>query len=169
MPHLLIVCTGNTCRSPIAEGLIRQHLSLTHRQRWTVSSAGIEVDLPRAASLNGQITINELKGISLKAHRSRPISAELMDQADLILCMTGVHVASVLAQFPDPKCPVLRFGELSDSGPVDVEDPYGGDLATYEAVVRLLDQWVQTGLDPLLERIEGSTSHPKTAPTLPDG
>ena len=119
--NILIVCTGNTCRSPMAEGLLI-HLP-TRRglppDEFHVSSAGLAAVPGEPASSNAVAVMEEI-GCSLSGHRARQITPEMANQADVILCMTPAHKAA-LSGFCDPdKITVL-----------DVTDPFGGDRDTY--------------------------------------
>ncbi len=85
MPMILFVCTGNICRSPMAEVLLRARLDRDEARRdWRVKSAGTEMAGGRLASA---YAIDEMaeRGIDLRAHRARRISRELMEEADLVL------------------------------------------------------------------------------------
>lgn len=134
---ILFVCTGNTCRSPLAEVLARRLAAerlgvvpsavAAHGLRFV--SAGLSAGLGDAAS-EGAATVAAEAGCNLEGHVSQPLSRELLEQAERVYCMTASHVARVKGFAPDlaDKVELLRpDGE-------DVADPFGADLADYRAV-----------------------------------
>lgn len=145
MPLLVFVCTGNTCRSPMAECLTRAMLARRGLQeRWEVRSAGIFAQSGAPAS-EGAKRAMERRGLSLEAHRSRAVTRDLLEQAALVVGMSANHIAQLRALYPDCRTPLRAF----DDPPIS--DPYGGDDAAYEQAAldlerqlpALLDEWVK--------------------------
>ena len=130
MSMVLFVCTGNTCRSPMAEALFRHRIA--GEMDWQTQSAGIFSDSGSPASRNAVEALRELK-VDLTTHRSQPITAELVEQAALIVTMTEGHAAHVRQWFPEvgnKVCLINSFG--TSKVPADVSDPFGGSLNTYK-------------------------------------
>ena len=130
MKHVLFICTGNVCRSPMAEGLLR-HMA---GDRVKVASAGLGAGHGQPPSAHA-IEVLGKEGIDIEDIRSQPVSAHLLQQADYIFTMTRDHLDMLLLLFPEmaSKTRLLRFEEAAKGGRADVTDPIGGTRATYES------------------------------------
>lgn len=144
MIRILFVCTGNTCRSPLAEALARREI----RDRgWTtvdVASAGIAA-WPGSPASEGSLRAAEANGLDLSGHAARLLDAELVGESDVILTMSPGHVERVVALGGDGRVDLLpRFvGEASGGVP----DPFGGDASVYAETYRVLESLVVRALD----------------------
>lgn len=128
-PLLLFVCSGNTCRSPMAEALMRARLPPACR--WRVGSAGTLAGDGLPASLLAQEALAE-QGLSLAAHRSRSVTPELIREAGLIVVMGHHHFERIIACSPAARDKVFLLGRFSprETG-LEIDDPAGGPLADY--------------------------------------
>lgn len=130
MKSILFVCTGNTCRSSMAEALFK-HFAVNGGKAVDAVSGGTAVFGSQGASKNAILALAEM-GIDLKAHRSKGVTSQMIDAADLILTMTRSHKAQLLAARPDAKHKIFTLAEYcSEDGSKDISDPFGGDLNTY--------------------------------------
>ena len=130
---LLFLCSGNMCRSPMAEYLMREWLG--QDSVWSVQSAGVSAGDGLPASWEAVQALRE-SGIDLLAHRSRRLTRELVDAARVIVVMTDAHRAAVLERFPDARERVRllgSFGPSPEDGD-DVGDPIGSSLDVYRRV-----------------------------------
>lgn len=125
--NILFVCTGNTCRSPMAEALARALLKENNKDWVTVKSRGLAVGESAPAAANA-ISVMAEYGLDLKSHRAAPMTAEDFAQADLILTMTRFQKAALLSPTRSKQIMTLReFAGLEG----DIADPYGGSLEDY--------------------------------------
>ena len=130
---LLVVCSGNTCRSPMAEAIARRELArlrgLSESELATaglhVVSAGLYADHGAPATPEA-VQAMQGEGLDLAGHRSRPISEALIQQADAILTMTEAHRQGVVALAPWAESKTARLDPDAD-----VADPIGGGSAVY--------------------------------------
>jgi len=116
---VLFVCTGNTCRSPMAEGIFNSMFKGVY-----VSSAGLAAFDGEPASENATLAMKNMK-IDISSHRARKMKMEILDDADIVLTMTKGHKA-ILSGFDNVYTLSEFVGEKSD-----IPDPFGGSLEDY--------------------------------------
>jgi len=146
---VLMVCTGNSCRSVMAEYLLRDKLK--NRPDVEVVSAGTSVFVTSGAS-SGALEVLRRRGIDAQDHRSRPVTRVLLHQADLILVMGSRHQEAVLRIAPEVAARTYLLkefsaGELSSWQGLDIADPMGQAAEAYEECAGIIEQ----SLDRIVE------------------
>ena len=139
--HVLFVCTGNTCRSPMAEGLFRK--AVNGRGDYTVSSAGVSASKGTPANPE-TVTILKKRAASLDKFGSRMVSKPILEEATHVFAMTRSHLQTLEARFPEfsDKFHLVRefAGIPEKSGSIDVPDPIGMGPAAYAETAKVLEE-----------------------------
>ena len=156
MKTILFVCTGNVCRSPMAEGILRR--AVQGRGDYQVLSAGLGAAESQPPSPYAVQAVKEL-GIDISGQRSQMLTARLVGQADYIFGMTHSHIDTIMALYPqatEKTFLVREFDETLDSFDKDISDPIGGSYAVY---LNCRDQ-LEQGIVSLLAFVEQGQSAP---------
>ena len=135
--HILVVCVGNICRSPMAEALLRE--ALGEESDIAVSSAGIAALVDQPASAHALELMKE-RGIDVANHRARQLTPELVNQADLILVMETRHKRVLDIDEPTARGKVYRLGEWQNT---DIADPFQQPKEAFEEALGLIDKGIE--------------------------
>ncbi|PKO22128.1 MAG: low molecular weight protein arginine phosphatase [Chloroflexi bacterium HGW-Chloroflexi-1] len=152
MKTILVVCTANICRSPMATALLRQRIaSMGLSDRIRVASAGVRASAGLEASDNAIAVLSE-KGIALDDHRSHPVTDALLTEADMVLVMEENHRRSLFYLAPQHLGKVFLLTEMAGQHD-DVDDPYGGAIEDYARTAALLEALIDAGMPRILKRL----------------
>ena len=152
MIRILFVCTGNVCRSPMAEGLLCKLLRGGERQEdFVVGSAGTSA-MEGSPATASSVEVCAERGIDISGHISRAITREMIDSADLILTMEAGHRQRVLALVPDAaeKCFVITKYAGGSRGAIGILDPIGQPKEEYEVTFREIQASVEAAMPKIL-------------------
>ncbi len=144
--RILFVCTGNTCRSPMAAALLNH----TVRSRPVCAACADSSESPALVAASAglyaadgapmtpaAVRALQVAGVvpvavsDYTAHRARTVTAELLAEADEVIAMTAAHAMELMMRFPEHAAKIETL-------PMDIADPYGGDDATYRACLDML-------------------------------
>lgn len=137
--NILLVCTGNTCRSSMAEGIFKQILKDNDDDDIHVTSAGISVYVSSEASEEA-INVMEEMGIDISDHMSSQISDDDVDKADIILVMTNGHKNILIDLYPMYMDKIFTLKEYAYGNDEDIVDPFGMGMEDYrECAIEIKD------------------------------
>ncbi len=131
--RLLMVCTGNICRSPMAEGLFKFALKDFNIQ---IQSAGLHALVDKPAVTDAQI-VSQQHGIDISAHRARQLSAKFISEAELILVMENWQKEETLNQYPESRGKVFLLGHWDN---FEIYDPYQEDFPAFENAFSMIQK-----------------------------
>ncbi len=140
IPRVLFVCTGNVCRSPMAEGFLR-HMAKKEGHDIEVGSAGIGAMDDMTPSRNSVISMKE-EGIDISRQLSRMLTPEMMADYTHVFGLGTGHVDTIRSYFPEAqeKTFVLREFVADEGFDLEVPDPIGGDLDEYRLTRNLIKE-----------------------------
>ena len=126
MKTIVFICTGNTCRIPLAECMFNALIQQRGLEKeWRSISAGTYA-MSGAPASEGSLRAAARRGLSLAAHKSQAVTRALLESADLVIGMAQSHIMQLRMMYPDCQTPMRAF----DDPPIS--DPYGGTDADYE-------------------------------------
>lgn len=152
---ILIVCTGNTCRSPMAEGALRVLLEKERPGKFVVKSAGTSA-VVGASATDYSIEAAKIWDADISDHESQQLTQELVDEADLILTMTPKHLSIVRDLITDSQEKSFLLKKFPDSDPEgeSVDDPIGQSLDRYNETFLEIGEYLGSYLKEIIRRID---------------
>lgn len=150
---IMFICTGNICRSAMAEGLLKKKI-FDNKLNIEVCSSGLYASIGDAPTYEARRTMEEY-GVDISKHRATNTKYSNVKEMDLILCATSSHKKTLLSWYPKLEGKVFTMKEyvnynreFHDS--IDIKDPWGYDLDTYRSCAGEIDEC----LELLIEKIK---------------
>jgi protein-tyrosine-phosphatase len=150
MKKVLFICTGNTCRSPMAEAILTRMLKerSLRLQEIKAESAGLYA-LENEQASREAVEVMRTAGIDISQHRSRSVSETMLQDADLVLTMTRKHRNQLQDIYPHHQHKIYTLAEFSGEPQEEIPDPYGQSIEVYQLVSqqieallkKIVDQW----------------------------
>ncbi len=145
MKKILVVCTGNTCRTPMVKALLEKALADQGlAEDVVVDSAGVYAYRGSPAS-EGSVRAMAARGLDIREHRSKPIDERLVSEADLILVMEEAHRRSIFYTWPQALPKTFLLSEMAGEHG-DIPDPIGLSQEAYDQVANYLEDLIRRGL-----------------------
>lgn len=149
--RLLFICTGNTCRSPLAEALARREAIERGLTDVEVASAGTSAWEGAPAS-DGALLVALERSLDLSGHRAQQLTRELVDAHDVILAMGPHHLERAEALGGEGKSYLLSAYAAGTADGQPISDPFGGDLGQYRETANELQREIRRVFDRLTAR-----------------
>ena len=148
---IVFVCTGNTCRSSMAEAMAKRWLVLNapSRQDIELTSAGLAA-YPGSPASSQSIDVMRSAGIDLTDHRAKQISEDLIAQSDLILTMTRGHKYALLDIYPEYVHKIYTFGEFASGQETDIPDPFARPIDVYKKCSKEIGKYLEKVMQKII-------------------
>lgn len=147
---VLLVCTGNTCRSAMAEGILKSLVPDERRGDVVVRSAGTTGMVGAPATEYARSVCLE-HGIDIGAHASSALTRSILGRSDLVLAMTRAHGEHVASVDPDSAGRTHLLSEFADGSDVDIPDPIGAPRESYESVFDTIERYLRKALPSIMK------------------
>jgi len=146
MKKILFICTGNTCRSVMAEALGRLWLKENGLEDVEISSAGLAA-LPNMSAAPQAAEVMQKRGLNVENHSSKLLDVSVIEEAEIVFVMTHAHLDQLLTYYPEAEAKVKLISKN------DIPDPFGGTVEEYEkcalqleeAINKALQEWTSSG------------------------
>lgn len=148
---IVFVCTGNTCRSSMAEAIAKKWLASNAPSRDDIIliSAGLAA-YPGSPASAQSIDVMRSVGIDLTDHRAKQISGDLVAESDLILTMTRGHKYALLEMYPESGDKIYTLGEFASGQEADISDPFARPTEVYKKCSEEIEKYLDKAMQKIL-------------------
>ena len=151
MKRILFVCSGNTCRSPMAEGILKKYLVANNLDnKFDVSSAGIFAFKGDKANIKSELVCSE-NAIDISEHQAKPLDGQTMQSTDYIIVMTKELKAQIADRYLNDIHKIYTLGEIAKKPEINIPDPFGQSLEKYRDTYDMIDVLIKRFVQQLTE------------------
>ncbi len=151
MKHILFVCSGNTCRSPMAEGILKKYLIENNMSdRFSVSSAGIFAFDGDEANIKSELVCSE-NAIDISEHQAKQLDQQSVKDSDYIIAMTKELKTQIASRYLNDAHKIYTLGEITKRPGSSIPDPFGQSLDIYRKTYDMLDVLIKELVQRLIE------------------
>lgn len=153
MKKIIFICTGNICRSAMAEHYMQKKINdLNKQDQYLIDSCGILAGDHERSTINTVIAMKDY-GVKIENHRSKNMNIVDLDDFDIILCMTSKHKLGLLSVYPNLRNKVFTLKEYVEPNSMykDINDPWGYNIKVYRDCAKEIVEYV----DKLIDKLEG--------------
>jgi protein-tyrosine-phosphatase len=147
MPSILLICTANICRSPMAMGLFKKKVD--YDPDWRIESAGTWSIEDQPAAFYTQEVLAR-RGIDISDHKSRSVTGELLNQFNLILTMEEGHKEALSVEFPMIAPRVYLLSDMVGEQ-YNIQDPIGGPIEQFEMTAQEFERILNSGFQRIIQ------------------
>ena len=152
MKQVLVVCTGNICRTPMALALLQHEFEQAGlSEQVQVDSAGVYAVVGGRAS-QGSVKAMNARGLDISGHRGKQLDWQLVSASDIILVMEESQRRSIFMNWPQALSKTYLLSEMAGEH-ADVKDPYGMSQVDYDTTSEIIDDLVRRGLPTILQKL----------------
>ncbi len=152
--RITFVCTGNTCRSVMAERVFKDMVRETPLAGIIIDSAGTAA-MPNYAIIGDLKVVMDEEGIDYSGHAPRMISKKIVKTTDLMLTMTSSHKEQIKYMYPEYREKIFLLSEYADGNEKDILDPIGLGKDTYRKAFKEIGGYLEKLMEKLNEELEG--------------
>lgn len=146
LKEIIFVCTGNTCRSPMAEGMAKKFVE-DNKLNYKISSRGTKIDPKEVVANPKSVEVMKTRDIDISKHQSKMFTKEDITNADLILTMTDSHKKGLLELFPEAAPYTFTITEYATGKEGNISDPWGKEIEEYIKTAEQLDILVPQAIE----------------------
>lgn len=151
--RIVFVCTGNTCRSPMAEALARNWLEVNApgRTNIEITSAGLAA-FPGSPASQQAVEIMAEKGLALDRHQAWQVSEEIIDRSDIIVAVTENHKRALARMYPQAAARIHTLAEFAGRAGLDIADPFGQSVDVYRSCAAQMAELIDEALNNMFNK-----------------
>lgn len=148
--RLLFVCTGNTCRSSMAEAIAKKKINENEKYKDIIAESAGAYAFNGSSASHEAVYVMQMRGIDLKSHKARSLTPDMIKKSDLILTMTENHKNAVVDIDKSAEIKTFTLKEYVSEEKGDILDPFGHNIKVYENCADELEMYIEKVLEKIV-------------------